>query len=259
VKTFEEQKAFFDKNWEGLKSAVEKGGGKEAVNFIEGFEGIEKRVMYSFARMGLVMGDWQNKNFDDYIAVVDSGIAMLESEANKAPIEEKELWLRRMHAMNYNLAADLAACWPGDDQPRTKKHLARGLKAAEDCIKLQEKLGNEPGILSMDYWAKGMHELSLGKTDDAVESWQASFEYAKKDAKKNGKAGQVDRDAPFSVILGLGYLGLARWIKGEEDGKAHYEQAIRAFKAQTEDASMKGDAEFGISQLEKVKETYLKH
>jgi hypothetical protein len=214
--------------------------------------------MYAFARMGLVMGDWQNKNFDDYIAVVDNGISMLEKEVNKAPAEEKEPWLGRIHAMNYNLTADLADCWPGDDQPRTKKHLARGLKAAEDCIKLQEKLGMKSGILSMDYWAKGMHELSMGKVTDAVESWQASFEYAKKDAEENNKPSIVSKDAPFGVILGLGYLGLAHWIKGDETGKAEYEQAINAFNAQTDDASLKGDAEFGISQLEKVKQKYLK-
>jgi len=204
------------------------------------------------------MGDWQNKNFNDYIAVVDSGISMLENEANKAPAEDKEQWLARIHAMNYNLTADLADCWPGDEQARTNEHFARELKAAEHCIKLQEKLGMKAGILSMDYWVKGMHELSMGKVNDAVESWHVSFEYAKKDAEENNKSSIVSKDAPFSVILGLGYLGLARWIKGDEAGKAEYEQAVNTFKAQTDDASLKGDAEFGISQLEKVKHKYLK-
>jgi hypothetical protein len=258
VKTFQEQKEFFEKNWQGLKAAVEKGGGKQAVDFIEGFEGLEKRVMYSFARMGLVMGDWQNKNFNDYIFIVDRGISFLENEAKKAPVEEKEQWLNRMHAMNYNLTADLADCWPGDDQPRTKEHFARGLKAAEECIRLQENLGQKPGILSMDYWAKGMHELSLGEISKAINSWSESFEYAKKDAKDQNKPTDVGKDAPFSVILGLGYLGLARWINNEENGQTQYEEAINAFKAQTEDESLKGDAEFGISQLERVRQNYLK-
>jgi hypothetical protein len=258
MKTFQEQKEFFDKNWNGLKAAVEKGGGEEAVKFIEGFEGVEKRVMYFFARMGLVMGDWQNKNFDDYIAVVDSGISMLLNEEQNAPEEEKAKLYRSAHIMNYNLSADLADCWPGDDLPRTKEHYTRGLKAAEDCIKLQGKLGNEPGSLSMDYWAKGMHELSLGEIDKAVGSWDKSYEYAKTDAEKNEKTSRVAKDAPFGVILGHGYLGLARWINGEEKGKAQYDEAIKTFKAQTEDEATKGDAEFGISQLEKVKQNYLK-
>jgi hypothetical protein len=255
METFQEQKAFFEKNWQGLKEAVEKGGGKEAVSFIEKFEGLEKRVMYSFARMGLVMGDWQNKNFDDYIIVVDHGIAMLEKEAEKAAEEHKAQWLKRLHALNYNLSADIADCWPGDDQPRTQKHFKRALKSAEYCIKLQDTIRGGNGILSMDYWAKGMHEFSLGKAKEAVDSWAASFEYAKKD----GKVTEVNKDAPFGVILGLGYLGLARWKNGEEEGKAQYDQAINNFKEQTADEKLKGDAEFGIAQLEKVKEKYIKN
>jgi hypothetical protein len=258
MKTFQEQKSFFEKNWPDLKTAVERGGAKQAIDFIEGFEGLEKRVMYAFARMGLVMGDWENKNFDDYITVVESGLSLLKKEQEKAAADEKEQWFSRMHAMNYNLTADIADCWPGDEQPRTKEHFTRGLKAAEDCIKLQEKLGNKPGILSMDYWAKGMHELSLEKISDAVKSWRVSFEFAQKDAQANNKPSEVSKDAPFAVILGLGYLGLARWINNEQEGQAQYEKAINAFKAQTEDESKKGDAEFGISQLENVKNKYLK-
>jgi hypothetical protein len=258
MKTFQEQKEFFDKNWDGLKAAVEKGGGTEAVKFIEGFEGLEKKVMYFFARMGLVMDDWQNKNFDDYITIVDSGLSMLKEEENNAPDEEKTKWYNSAHIMNYNLSADLADCWPGDDVQRTKEHYVRGLKAAEDCIKLQEKLGNQTAALSMDFWAKGMHELSLGEISKAVESWDKSYEYAKTDAKNNDKPNTVVNDAPFGVILGHGYLGLARWLNGESEGKAQYEEAINTFKAQTEDESTKGDAEFGISQLEKVKQNYLK-
>jgi hypothetical protein len=257
MKTFQEQKEFFDKHWLGLKDAVEKGGSKQAIEFIEGFKGVEKRVMYSFARMGLVMGDWENKNFGDYIEIIDRGIAMLEDEKNKAPDQEKELWLRRLHAMNYNLTADLADCWPGDDLPRTQEHYQRGLKASEYCIELQKKLGGEPAVLSMDYWAKGMHEISLSRINDALNSWTASLEYAQKDAEKSGKTIELAKDAQFSVILGFGYLGLARWINKEEEGEDQYNKAIDVFKQQTADDKLKGDAEFGISQLEKVRNKYL--
>ena len=253
METFQEQKEFFEKNWQGLKQAVEQGGGKEAVSFIETFEGLEKRIMYSFARMGLVMGDWQNKNFDDYIIVVDHGINVLEKEADKAPDEDKVLWLKRLHALNYNLSADLADCWPGDDQPRTQEHFARALMAAEYCLKLQETIQGGDGILSMDYWAKGMHEFSLGRIKEAINSWAASFEHAKKD----GGTSEVTKDAPFGVILGLGYLGLARWKNSEDEGKVQYKQAISTFEEQTADEKLKGDAEFGISQLEKIRQKYV--
>jgi hypothetical protein len=257
METFQEQKAFFEKHWQGLKQAVEKGGGTEAVSFIEKFEGLEKRVMYSFARMGLVMGDWQNKNFDDYIIVVDHGIAMLEKEAEKAAEEHKVQWLKRLHALNYNLSADIADCWPGDDQPRTQEHFVRALKAAEYCIKLQDTIRGGDGILSMDYWAKGMHEFSLGKMKEAVVSWTKSYEYAKESAKQDGKTDEVTKNAPFGIILGLGYVGLARWKNGEDEGKAQYEKAITTFKEQTADEKLKGDAEFGIAQLEKVRQKYI--
>ncbi len=89
----------------------------------------------------------------------------------------------------------------------------------------------------------------------AIESWIRSLEYAIKDAEAAGHPTSVAAEGAFGVILGAGYLGLARWIGGQESGKAQYEGAIAAFTSQL-GAETKDEAQLGIGQLEKVKERY---
>lgn len=240
---------------EAIKQALERAGTRAVIDHINGVDSDSlRRVLYIAAQR--VLAHWQGKNNDDLIAVCDAGIAEMLRQAEAAPDEEtRGQCLHGAHIVSYNLAADLADCWPGDNAPRSKAHYERGVKAAEDCLRWSQPAG-APRPISMDYWVKGMHQLSLGNREGAIESWTTSLEYAIKDAEAAGQATSVAAEGSFGVILGAGYLALARWIGGQESGKAQYEEAIAAFTAQLGNAETKDEAQLGIGQLEKVKERY---
>ncbi len=260
MKTFAEQKEFFEANWPAMREAVESGGGKAVIDYIRGFEdGLERRVLYVFARTGLVMQDWEGKGFDSYVEVCDAGIAELIDQtraAQEASDYETVTHRRRgCHIISYNLAADLADCWPGDEDPRTRAHFERGEEAAHACLGWVE--AENLDARSMDLWVLGMHQLSLGKPEEALGSWDGSFHYAKQSAEAQGGTGEVTAEAAFSVILGSGYVGLANAILGKESGFERFEQAIGVFTSQMPDEDLRGDATFGIAQLQCVQGKYL--
>ena len=74
--------------------------------------------------------------------------------------QAREGLLQGASILSYNLSADLADCWPGDEKERTRAHFEAGLAAAKDCVRWREELQNPPGTLSMAWWAKGMHPRS---------------------------------------------------------------------------------------------------
>ena len=260
MQTFEEQRAFFKEQWPEMKAAAESGGAETVIEFIQGFDDkLERRVLYMFANQGLVNQEWEGKSFDVYIAVCDAGIAEFLRQAEAADDEEtRDKRTDGANIISYNLSADLAECWPGDELPRERQHFERGLKAAEDCIRWREELGKPAGPFSMAYWAHGMHSLSLGELEASVESFAKSLDYAREAAAAEGLPVETSAETSFSMILGAGYLGLARWVAGDGEGQELYEQAIAAFKAQCEDRSKADDAQFGIDQLEVVKAKYVK-
>jgi len=258
MKTFQEQKEFFVAKWPAIREAVEAGGGRAVVEYIKGFEDdLERRVLFVFARTGLVMEDWEGKSFDPYIEVCDSGIAEVIRQARGAGDEETQA--RRIngaHIISYNLAADLADCWPDDEAPRTQAHFERGLKAAEDCLAWCNP--TKIDALSMDWWVRGMHQLSLAKRTGTQASWEKSLEYAQASAKAGGMTEEVSTEAGFGIILGSGYVGLIKAILGKEGGFEQFEEAIGTFTSQMPDEDLRGDAAFGIAQLQCVQGRYLK-
>lgn len=249
---------FFDEQWPAMREAVESGGGAAVVVMIEAFDDTMMRhLLYSTARQGLVFRDWEGKHFDAYIAVCDAGLASLISEAESTSDERAyEDLMRGAHALGYNLTADLADCWPGDEMPRSRAHHERGLKAAEDCMRWAElRSPPSPEPLSRDHWARGIHQLALGESATSIESWERSLEFAQQHAGARQQSTAVD-GGDFAVVLGHGYLGLGRWIAGEGDGETQYEASLAAFRAQVEDSDLKGGAEIGIGQLEKTRDRY---
>jgi len=260
IKSFQEQKAFFDGHWPAMKQAVELDGSQGAVDFILSFDDdMQRSVLFVFAHFGLVNEDWQGKSFDAYTEVCDAGIAELLRQADAAGDDEtRNNRINVANVISYNLAADLAPCWPGDDALRERHHFERGLKASQDCIHWRGVLQKPPMPFSMAYWTKGIHQLALGDSASAAESMAKSLDYAKQASQADGGTTAISSAADFSILLGAGYYGLARWAAGDAKGKAQYEEAIALFKAQLDDAEKKDDAEFGIAQLEVVREKFIR-
>ena len=252
---------FPDARWDEMRRLMEKEGPEAVIEFINGFDDDEqRRQLYSFGRFAFAMKEWEGKNLDALVAVANAGIAEGLRQAEAATSAEDSAKLVDFaNVLSYNLSADLAECWPGDTLPREKRHFEAGLKAAEDCIRWREELGKGPGPFAMAYWAEGMHQLSLGDVDGAVVNFKKSLEYNVEVAKEEGTATEVSAEAGFGLILADGYVGLAEWVKGDEEGKGRFENALAAFLEGAEKyADKKDDFQFGLDQLEWVKEKFIK-
>lgn len=248
MKTFEDQKAFFDRHEADLRRTAEDGGAEAVLAFFDGFDDdLERRVLYVFARQALIMGEGEGRSLDIYVAVTRAVTRRLLDEAAGADEEKARRRKGLANIIAYNLAADLADCWPDDGLERSRPHFEAGLAAASDCVRWREEAGGDPAGLSMAWWAKGMHELSLGDARSAVASFARSLVYAEKES---------DSESDFGVVLGRGYLGIARRIHGDPSGLDAFRDALRIFANQLLDEKHKEDARLGIDQLETVKSRY---
>jgi tetratricopeptide (TPR) repeat protein len=257
----EKETKFPDRHWEEMRKNMEDEGPEAVIKFIGAFEDDEqRRQLYSFGRFAFAMKEWEGKNLDGLIAVANAGIAEGLRQAEAATSSEDSAKLvDYANVLSYNLSADLAECWPGDTLPRERRHFEAGLKAADDCIRWREELAKGPEPFAIAYWAKGMHQLSLGDVDGAVENFKKSYDYNVELAKEGGTAAEVSPEAGFGLILAEGYAGLAEWVRGDEAGKGRYETAITAFREGAEKyPEKKDDFQFGIDQLEWVKAKFVK-
>lgn len=257
MQTFDEQRQFFQHHWPELKAALELDGPQQAIAYIQTFDDeLERRVLYVHSRAGLVMDEWEGKSFDPYIEICDAGIAEMLRQAEAAPDAEiRARRIRGAHVISYNLAADLADCWPGDDAPRSQHHFERGLRAAVDCLGWCDP--DDYQSLSADWWAKGMHELSLERPDEALASWGRSLDLAHLAAEEKVGDTDVSEETTFGVILGSGYVGIGMVAAGDATGQERLDAALVAFRGQLDSEEKRDDAQFGIDQLEAVRATYL--
>ena len=117
MNTFEEQLAFFKEHWPSMRTACEEDGTEGLIGKILAYEDdLERRVLFMFARQGISDPSWELGDFDLLIAVADAGIAEFLRQAEAAEDDETRAKpTDGANVISYNLAADLADCWPGDD------------------------------------------------------------------------------------------------------------------------------------------------
>ncbi len=244
---------FPDKHWLEMKRLMESDGSAAVVSFIEGFNNDERRQIYAFAHQGFSYQDWKGKNFDYLIDIVDAGIKEVLLQAKAATDAETRYKLTDFaNVLSYNISADLATCWPGDEVPREQRHLERGLAAAEYCVAWREELNKGAGPLSMAWWAVGMHQLSLKNLAEAQDSFEKSFSYAVEMVKAEGNSTEVAPGVHYAIPLAQGYLGLA--LSGDPAGQTLYDDAIAALQGTVDDfPAQKDDAAFCLDQLRWVK------
>lgn len=249
-----DERAFFSQHWPDLRVAVERGGPEALVAAIFSRESdAERSALFRFVRQGLVFEEWEGKSLDAYMSVVDAGRAWLSERAEAVPPEERNDYLAVLAELTFNFAADIADCWPGDEAPREERHFQRGMEAAEQSVGLREELDKPDSSKHLGWWAFGYHQLRLGHTDAAADCMERSLEHARRAAREAGDPVDVTSQAPFPVLIGAGYLGLARIADGEPSGPDLYGEAMAAFRAQLADEERKDDAQFGLDQLERVK------
>jgi hypothetical protein len=255
-----QQNEFAEKHWSAMQEAMEQQGPAGVQSVIEAFEDpAERRQLYVFGHRAFSGRDWQGKNLDQVAEFTRLGIAALLEQAQAADEAETGKQLTNTaNAMSFNLAADLADCWPGDDVPRETRHFEQGLEAAMKCIRWREELDATPEQFSIAWWARGMHELSLGRHADSLASFTKSRDYAVESAGAAGNDTAISGAGHWSVLLGEGYVGIAQCAAGEAAGSGTLEASYAAIEAGiAEYPDRAGDLQFCKDQLKKVEGTYL--
>jgi len=251
----DDPRSFFDEHWPGLRTVLEQAGPEAMVATILERPGDAERIaLLRFMRQGMIMDDWEGKNLDTYLVVADTAIEWLSERAAASDSADREEFLGPLAELTFNVAADLADCWTGDGELRRADHFERAAEIAEQSVGLREELDKPHGSKALGWWALGYHQLRLDHTDAAVDSMERSLEHARRQAREDGEHDEIGSQAPFAVLIGAGYLGLARIADGEPSGPDLYAETLAAFRAQLADPERAGDAEFGIAQLQRVEE-----
>ena len=252
MQTFEEQLAFFDTYWPQLRGALESGGAAAGIAYIDGTfaDDLERRVMYVFAKNGILDPEWPGRDLDLYVAVADAGIAECLRQADAAADEDtRNKRVNSANVISFNLGTDLACCWD-DGLARTPAHFERGLRCGEDCIRWRLALGNPPFTLAIAYWLRGIHRLALADQPAALADFEESLRYAELVARENGNPTELAGE-DSNVVFGHGMVALTRLVMGDETARPEYDQvrAIFARHLQSGAAELRDDAEVYDPQL----------
>jgi tetratricopeptide (TPR) repeat protein len=254
---------FPESEWNNLRDRMRSGGAAAVIEHIGTFEPADRLKLYNFAQRAFSSRRWESSDleasFDSYIEVARAGIAeALRQSAGESDPEKAAGRKDLANIFSYNLSADLAECWPGDERKRERRHFEEGLRAAEECIRWRDELGKDPSRKSMAQWARGMHLLSLGERESSRETFATALRLSEESAQTKEAPASLSPEAGFDILLGHGYLGIAEALTGNDEGRDRYQRAIDAFKSQVEQyPDRREDAEFGLEQLQNVHSKFL--
>jgi hypothetical protein len=197
----------------------------------------------------------QSITLEDYGQFILDIVDTYKAEASL--FEEPNTLLHFANVMLYNLSADMAECWAEESYVKTSGCFEIGLKAALDCLHLRVQLQKDDASFAMAYWAVGMHQLSLHRNEESLESFKTAFNYSV-NSSNVASVFELTAENSFSDILYAGYLGIASVVNELAEGEKIYDFAIKLFEQQIiDDEKKKGDAAFGIKQLEHVRNKFI--
>jgi hypothetical protein len=226
-------------------------GPEAVVEFVQGFKDpSSRRQLYKLAQRTFGTPSFEGRDLDALITVVRAGIDEgLRQSAAESQSETADDLKNFSNVLSYNLAADLAECWPEDTLPREPRHFETGLAAANDCLRWRRELRKGPYPFSIAWWARGVHELSLGLFGEAAESFDKALDFGMQAAKTVGQ--HNDQETDFNVVLNRGYGGWARKLAGQPGGEEQFRRACERFEqiSATSSGEARSDAEFGLAQL----------
>ncbi|MBD3370910.1 hypothetical protein GF402_11195 [Candidatus Fermentibacteria bacterium] len=237
-----------------LIAMMEAGKPQWVISFVRGFEPAQRLRLYHFAREVFLFEPWEGKDLDDLVTIANAGIEEAMAQAKEAPrvAEVIKAFVDQANIMSYNLSADLADCWPGDTLVRYRRHFERGLSAALQCVEWRIELEKGPYPLYSAYWAAGMHQLSLGRYQQALYTLNQALNHAQQHTIDSGLPLGLCPEAGFDLILAHGYLGVALVMCGDTDDQ--YELAMEAFEEGIEQFPDRADDyRFGMEQLRRVR------
>jgi hypothetical protein len=228
-----------------LRAAATAGASVGVIDYVGKLSEAERLGAYSYAQRLFGPRSDAAISLDEYTCVVRAGIdEAIRRAASTSDREQAARLTDTANVFSFNLLADLAECWPDDDTARERHHFEEGLRAAEDCVRWRDELGKPPDRKAMGWWGKGMHLLSLGRSDDAVDAFATTCRLV-----FGGDDFTVSPESSFDQLLYRGYHGIGRIAVGDAAGEEDLSLVRRAFEAQLADEAKREDAQFGLDQL----------
>ena len=129
--------------WTLVKPALEARGPEGAAAVVRGTGGPARLGLWNEVLQAAGGEAWAGKSLDTRLELARLAMAdALELEAAARPRDagQADQLLDQANIWSFNLAADLAECWPGDDEPREDRHREAGLAAALDCLQWRRQL-----------------------------------------------------------------------------------------------------------------------
>ena len=249
------EKALLEQKWPEIKARMEDGGPEAVFAYIDAHDDEQDQMdLCTMAARKFYGQDWAGKSIDRYAWFADKVIHRYLSKAEAAPDQEAaDKFTQFANVNSYNLSANLAECWPGEEPGYESRHFQAGLAAARRCVALRTKLNKGDTALCHAHWIVGAHLLALRQFRAAEEAFTTAHRYA------HGTDPVACTDeSSLDVIMTAGFVAVARWAAGYGGAGRLYDQACQAFAAvAARDEAKKEDATFYLDQLKHVKRLYV--
>lgn len=189
-----------DQRWVKLKALAERGRTSEILADIQSEADDATRIaLFRSTIRHMAFDVWRNKDLDVMTAVADAAIEDCEQLGGD--------YLQQANVVCFNASANLADCW-SDDFPREPRHFEKGIEYAKKALWFRDHLAKGPGALAMATWALGKHQQSLGRIEEATETFRRCLDLEIQAAHQAGKPAEIDAGAPAGYLIAAGYLGL---------------------------------------------------
>ncbi len=189
---------------------------------------------------------YKKKDVPLMLKIGRAGVQYCLGEARRVEADDAESALKLRGVakmMSFNLSVNCWPAWEDEGVVLTPAEVNSGHDLARLNLRLANELKRAPDKVANAWWLLGAHQLTAGKQDDAV----ASFENA---AKFNGDAKQDD-----GQWMAKGYAGIAK-LTGKDtadQGRKEMETAVAALRKIDTD-----DSKFYADQLESVAKYFTK-
>lgn len=178
---------------------------------------------------------WMDKNGSNVVYFGKAGVVYSLKKSQEYKKSDNKLSLE-MKAWAKTLAYDVAAnTWPGWGDPGvviSSEEMEEGLNMAKLNLVLALELNKPKDKVAIAHWMIGAHLLAKKEFGLAIGAFETSQKIS------------FEITDNLSVLLNDGYIGLAKKLRGDEDGPFQFRNAVRSLESMGTE-----DSKFYASQL----------
>ena len=142
---------------------------------------------------------WEKKDLPAAVEIGQAGITFAEELVAQHPDQAEEIYARQK-TIYYNLASFTWPGWEENGITVTEAQMQIGLEAAQDNLRVAQKLKKAPLSCSRAYWMLAAQELAARQYDNARQNFARAEALARKDERAEGEALLA---AGFVLVVGL--------------------------------------------------------